>query len=417
MSEPTDHVTGTTETRVNESRFQAIRDANVSGGASAALDRLAETLEAERRYGELFDVLLMRKRREVGYPLRGDEVLKDFPPELQGEIESYYIDCCRKVGGLHLADGDIAGAWSYFDAIEDRETISRAIDTWSPRDGAVASTVIDAVIDIAFRQGAHPVRGFRLILEHQGTCRAVSALEHEFPHPAPVRETCAGLLIEQVHRELLEAIRAALSARGEEVTDDERLPELVDRHPSLVEDGSALVDSSHLEAAVRAARDVPAPETVDLALELCEYGRRLRRDHYHDPRDPFDDFHGDHRIWLKAARGEGVDGAIRYFRQRAERAGPGAEGSHPRGEVLVALLARCGRSAEAASAYLEFLSDVEPPLEIAPSLEEICEAAGDFRPLTELAERRGDLLLFTTSLVRHADAAGEGGTGEEGPAR
>ena len=61
----------------------------------------------------------------------------------------------------------------------------------------------------------------------------------------------------------------------------------------------------------------------------------------------------DHRIFLEAIVGIGTDGAVRYFRRRAERSAPDPSGKNVPGEVLVRLLWRLGRYAEAVDLLAE----------------------------------------------------------------
>jgi tetratricopeptide (TPR) repeat protein len=163
---------------------------------------------------------------------------------------------------------------------------------------------------------------------------------------------------------------------------------------------------SHLQSVIRIASGLKGQEELTLALEMAEYGRKLPRDFQNADRPPFEDFYNDYRIFLQALAGIGVDGAVRYFGAKAERAGPDEDGKHFPAEILVYLLYRVGRYREAIEAHRKFLRNSPRPLAAAPSLFDLCELQGDFTPLLEAARERGDLVEFTAGLVKKHAAAG-----------
>jgi hypothetical protein len=388
---------------MSQSAFEVL-EAAAAAGAPAVLDRLIETLRSERKLPQLFEALLMKKRHELGLPLTGSESLRDLPEELQATVEDFYIETCRTVGGLFLEEGDIAGAWPYFRAIDEPEAVAKALDAWvPPSETSPESRPVndcDAIIDIALHQGANPRRGYELILSQYGSCRAITVFEHQFPYRGEVREECGVRLVRQLYRELLEGIKSDVLRREGQVPQDASVRSLIAERPWLFENHGYHVDMSHLQAVVRAAPSLRSEPELRLVIEMCDYGRQLAKDFQVTERPPFEDFYGDHRILLRALVGEGVDGAVRYFKGKAERAGPDDEGGHLPGEVLVHLLSRAGRHHEAIEAYLEYLRNAPGPLRTAPSLAELCERAGDFTSLLELSRERQDLLQYGAALVK-----------------
>lgn len=405
MSEPT-------------SPFTRIESA-LARGPEAAIEALVETLRERKQYPQLFEALLLRKRRELGLPLLGVDTFREIPEPLQDEVEEYYIEVCRTVGALYLADGDILSAWPYYRAIDELKPVAAAIEAWTPPDEErefqsheTAGPTIDAIIDIAFHQGAHPRRGFEQILAHHGVCRAITIIEHQFPHGWSVKQECAALLVRRLHQDLLASVRhdiarregdgAKTPAAAGDSSQEGDLRALIEAHPSIFEDHGYHIDLSHLQSVVRLGASLSDRETLQLALQLAEYGRRLPRDfHMHD-QPPFDDFYNDYRIFIQAILGVGVDGAIRYFTQKADRATLDDEGKHFPGEVLVYLLHRVGKRQEAIAASLRYLKDVRVPLTAAPTLFDLCAKAGDFRALIELSRERDDLLHFTAGVLQAA---------------
>ena len=141
-------------------------------GAGPALDHLEQTLRNEKRYHQLFDVLLMKKRLELGLGLVRPTSLKDVPDDRRDEFEKTYIDTARHVGQLLLADGAIAQAWHYFRAINEPQSVAAAIEAL-PDVGPVA----DDVVEIALGQGVAPAKGMKFYLASHGTCSSISAFD------------------------------------------------------------------------------------------------------------------------------------------------------------------------------------------------------------------------------------------------
>ncbi|HLU49266.1 MAG TPA: hypothetical protein VK116_14320 [Planctomycetota bacterium] len=90
--------------------FRALDEALARGGVEATFETLAQILRERKLYRQLFEALLMRKRRELGLPLEGGEAIRDLPEELQETVERAYVEICREVGRLFLAEGDIRSA-------------------------------------------------------------------------------------------------------------------------------------------------------------------------------------------------------------------------------------------------------------------------------------------------------------------
>lgn len=425
---------------MNESAFTTLAERLDSDGAEAAIDQLIETFENGRQLPQLFEALLIKKRHELGLPLEGTESIRDIPEEHQQNVEDYYVEVCQRVGGLFLEQGDIVSAWPYYRAIDEHGPIAKALDEWTPPQdeedddeefdpdaGFDSYELLDAVVDIAFNQGAHPVRGYDLILSNYGTCRAITTIEHQFPFPGKVKEDCAAMLIRQLYGELQDGLRAdierddSLGARpGEEEGAPSDVPEeadvvtLIEGRDWLFENMGYHVDISHLQSCVRVAAGLSDPEIIGLAIQMCEYGRRLARDFQVHERPPFDDFYNDYRIFLRAITGEGVDGAVRYFTSKLERQKkktekaaesdlpPGFEEDHTPfcAEVLVYLLDRVDRHDAAIDTHLEYLLDTQ--LTISPPLLQLCDHAGDYTKLLERAQAKDDLLQYGLGLLKRA---------------
>ena len=404
-----------TESAAAPDRFQELLETLDESGVPATIELLARTLESEKKFPQLFEALLMKKRHQLGLALEGNDSIRDIPEEHRQEVEDYYVEVCQVIGGHLLANDKIGAAWPYFRAIDDPTKIAEAISAWEPPEdwGEYKEDEeenddddLDGIIEVAFNQGAHPVRGYELILSHYGTCRAITTFEHQFPYQGETREACGKLLIDQLYGELLDSLRNDIeTTEKKEPPKDTDVGELIAERDWLFESLGYHIDISHLQSCVRAAASLENPETIRKAIQMCDYGRRLGRDYQVTERPPFEDFYNDYRIMLRALAGEGIDGAVRYYTSKMERAGVDEEGNNFPAEVLTFLLAKVGRPEDAIATYVEHLKDVPGPLSLCPSLLHLSAQAEDYAQLLDIAREKDDLLQFGLGLVKRASAS------------
>jgi hypothetical protein len=369
------------------------------GGIPAMFDSLVEVLRREKRYPQLFDALLMKKRHEVGLPVEGAETVRGLSEEVQIELENFYIAACREVGALCLQTGDIPGAWPYFKAIDEPDPIGKAIDEWTPPEGG-APAMTDTIIDIALAQGASPRRGFEVLLQTRGPAKCVEALDRHLRDPGADREHCGCLLVRRIYEDVVRTVRAAI-AEGEGASpEEESLGDLVESHRLVLVRRGFEPEGALVRSAIRIAAGLRDRRSIERAVELAEYGRLFPRTFPSSEPSPFEDYYADSRIFLLSLLGVGTEGAIRFFAKRAEQAFVGAEGKHVPGEVLVTLLWRAGRHSEAIDAYLKYLGDAADPAPTVPKLLDLCREAGDYTRFLERARGKGDVLQYALGLVR-----------------
>src|SRR4051812_37914070 len=182
------------ETGQDAEAFRALDEALHPSGPSAALARLVAHLADGGESRALLDALLLKARHELGLPLIQVGSLADLPEPTRAQYEERYVEAIRSVGERLLASGDIPAAWPYYRAIAEPEPVARAIDAYTPSEG---DERLGQVVEVAFNQGAHPRKGFELILDHYGTCSAISAFEHLPPDNA-TRVACADRLVRQL---------------------------------------------------------------------------------------------------------------------------------------------------------------------------------------------------------------------------
>lgn len=355
-----------------------------SEGPDAALDLLARRFREEKNYPLLFEARLMRKRRELGLPALMTSSLNDLPEEQRAPYEQAFMDAAREVGSLYLGDGDVQRAWPYFRAVGDRAPVAQAIEKLDPQDERV-----EGVLPIALEEGVHPRKGFELLLARYGICRAITFFE-QYPDPG-TRGDCLALLVRSLHAELLENLRRAVAQREGAAPATHNISDLIAGRPWLFGDLDAYVDTSHLISVIRFALDLSDPELIGRALELCDYGAHLSPQFSYRVDPPFEDVYRDHAMYLRALAGQDVDAAIAHFRNKLSGSGPA--------QVLVGLLARLGRFQEAIEISLEHLSDCVPEQLACPSVLQLCQMAGDYQRMREIARERGDVLGFAAAVV------------------
>lgn len=370
----------------------------LSSQPDALLDQLQETLRTEERFAELFDVMQLQGRHELGLPVLGNLVLEDLPEQARDEVAERYREDCRTVGALFLERGDIVNAWSYFGTIREPDAVAAALDatTHSPESDP---EVTAELIKIGFGQGANPTAGYRLLLEHSGTCEGISVIERGIPYSPAVRANCIELLARQLHRELCFGVRQELVAQGKSVSEQAGLLRMIAEYPELFANDRAHVDDAHLQAVIRFSVG-GSPEIQVLARELCEYGVRLGETYQHSEEAPFQDFYRDYLILFSGLTGVDVSGAVSHFAKKVEA----LEGNDDQfaAEFLVLLCHEGGRAAEALQHHRRYLMAATRSFGVAPALPQLCESAGDFQLLLDLAREQNQLVQYASALLAGA---------------
>ena len=376
---------------MSDDDFELLEKTARTGGSDAAFDFLARRFRDEKQFPQLFEARLMKKRRELGLPLIQAEPIGELPGDTRRAYEDAYIDAAREVGGLYLAEGDIVRAWPYFRAIGETAPVAAAIEKVEPGEG------IEPIIEIAFHERANPRKGFELILANYGTCSAITSFE-QYPGREG-REDSVRVLVRKLHGDLVESLKHAIATREEKAPDSRHIPTLVAGRDWLFDENNYHIDTSHLAAVIRFSSELEDRETLTLAVELTEYGRRLSPLFQYKGHPPFDNIYVDYGIYMQAMLGEDVDAAVAHLREKVATVDPNEVGSGP-AQVLVGLLARLGRYPEAIEASIEHLSDAEPSQLSCPTVVQLCEKAGDQARMRELARQRGDLLSFTAAILK-----------------
>jgi len=374
-----------------------------TAGGPAALERLCATLRERGDYTGLFYAMLMTKRHELGLDPVPTGPASDIPAEKQAAFEDAIRAAARTAGRLYLDAGDVAHAWPFFRMIGEPGPVRDALDAVS-LDGV---DNLEPLVNIAYYEGVHPTRGFDWILERYGLCSAITTLgSQELPAAPTVRDHVVGRVVQTLYHELRERLAAEIERRMGVLPKEADLPvgtpgvvrRLMAGRDYLFEEEAYHIDTSHLSSTVQLAMHLDGGPALELARELAEYGAKLKGRWSHPGDPPFEDLYDSAGKYLAILAGVGVEENLAYFRDQAEAADPDAVGTFP-AEVLVNLLLKLNRPAEALAAARKFLAATGGRRLSCPSVVELCSRQGDYAALAETARAQGDAIHFLAGLL------------------
>lgn len=374
--------------------YDELLQARRSNDAEATLRRLADYLLECHQYHDLFDVRLMQARQKLGLPIVWTKTLDQVPEPQRTAMEDASLEACREVGRAMLEVGRVREAWMYLRPAGDKAETAAALERLVREDESLAEDVIQIALD----EGVAPRLGFELVLKNHGLCNAVTTFDTQMQsRPKEERRQIAELLVRHIHEELLHSVRGDIARQQGTEPAETKLVELVREREWLFENDNYHVDATHLQSIVRFAVVVDDPEVLRLAIDLTEYGRHLGAPYQYPGRAPFEDTYVDHAQYFRALLGEGLDEAIACFKQRAEDAVDDQD-VYPI-EIYLSLLARSGRLAEAFDETVRLLPPGRRATDLAPSLQELAVASGDYERLMNASRNRSDLLGFAAGLL------------------
>jgi hypothetical protein len=379
------------------SPFDRLQSSLATGGPGAALEEAAALLREQKKYHELFEVRKMQIRCRLGLPLLPGEA-SDGPPEaLRTQLEDGLIAACREVGAALLQEGNIREGWMYLRPVGDKAEAARLLGQIEANDENY-----EDLIEVCLHEGIDTGRGYGLVLEHYGTCNAITTFDSSLVRrPRADQVPAARKLLQRVHADLTASVAHDIARQEGQQPAETTLRDLLRDRDWLFQDNAYHLDTTHLAATVRIARVLSDPADLQRALELTEYGRRLNEQFQYHGDEPFAELYPAHTLYFQALLGENVEEAVRYFQTKAEMLDPQHHG-YAAIETYVDLLARLGRSRQALAAAVQFGLGSVQPLGNAPPLVELAQRAGEFRPLLEHCRNHGDLLGFAAALVQSA---------------
>lgn len=386
--------------------YDEMTKAMSDGGPDAALEKLAAHLKSAHQYHDLFDVRLMQARLRAGLPVVWNKTMDELPEPGRTQVEDASIEACREVGKGLLSVGRVREAWMYLRPAGEKSFTAQALADLVKEDESLA----EDVIEIALNEGVNPRLGFEIMLNNYGLCNAVTTYDSQMPgRPKADRIAVAGLLVEHIHNELLQNVKADINRQQGSMPTENTLQELVRDREWLFDNDNYHTDSTHLAAIVRFAIVLDDPKLLRLAIDLTEYGKHLGAS-YHFPGDPpFIDVYPSHALYYRALIGENVDEAVAFFKAEAQQ---GLEDEEPGAiEAYIGLLARVGRVAEAFDEAARLQQSGKRGSDLAPTLQELADSSGDYGRLMDISKARGDLLGFAAGLAssKQAGAKSAGG--------
>lgn len=367
-------------------------------GVDAGLTMLAKFFRRDKKYHDLFEILKLTLRFKFGLPLADSDQNEDLTPQQRQSFEDGLVEACRDVGMALLNDGKIRESWMYLRPVVERAEMVRHL-----AQAPVNDENRDEMIEIALHEGIDVGRGYRLVLEHYGTCNAITTFQH-FAHGQNSQDVQkpAAMLVEHVYQELLQSVQAHIEREEKTVPADESLSQLIADRPWLFGELSYHLDPSHLSSTIQAARCLHDPRYLRLAVEMANYGEKLHEQFQYPGEEPFLDLYSSHRLYFQALLGENQEEAVNYFHNRAKNLDAYQQGSQA-AETYIDLLARIARPAEAISATIELIPDNVHTTGLAPDLLELARQSGNYEPVLKVYRQRDNLLGFATGLLQSAE--------------
>lgn len=372
---------------------QLVRDA----GPAAAAEALAAELRDAGDYPGLFYARLLQARVRLNAPPFPTGPSTDLPPAVHEPYEDAIRDAAREAGGLLLAKGDIPRAWGFFRLIGEPGPVKQALEDLKPD----AEMDVYALADLAWHQQLHPQKGFDLILDRHGICSAITLVSSTDLSSQPaVREYATQKLVAALHEQLLERLGAEVAARGWPTAPTAKA--MIAGREDLFGEDTYHIDTSHLGSVVQLAMHLPQGPHLDLARDLCEYGKHLAPIFRGGSDAPFAEGFADYQKFLDALAGD--DTAVEHFYAEAKR--EAADGNPFPADIYLNLLLRLNRLPEAAAAAKELLAGLPDDGLSCPPAAELCRRAGDYAGAAELARAKGDAVNYLAGLIAATSASG-----------
>jgi len=377
---------------MNNSLFVDLDQTLERSNPKEAVDRLCMMLKNKGDYHSLFEALLLQSRQRLGLPVLLSNNGEELTPEQKATYEIEVRNTARTVGGYFLEDKNILGAWPYYRMINEPAPVAKVLEQYEPTGDD--DETFPAIIDLAIQQGAHPERGFALLLKKYGICNAITTLGQSFPYAGEVRQKAVALLVNSLYNDLRNSLAAHVKElEGDVPPDDATIGQLLEGRDQLTADEAYHIDVSHLSSIVQYSLEMPPGETSRKVIDLCIYGSRLSTRLQPNNEPPFEEGYKDYLAFFRTLNGINTDEGIAHFRMKAESVENAAEITAP-AEVYIHLLAQLGQHKEALAAFARYLAQSNPRQLACPPATELARKCGDYAALAELALRRGDAVGY-----------------------
>jgi len=382
---------------MSEDAFAALEELQQQS-PEVVLERLIETLTAQKNYHRLFDALLMQKKQSMGLEVLQPTSFDNVPDEQKKEFEEAYIEAARKVGNLFLNEKMYSDAWLYFQTIQEPEPLAEALNKINPR--TVPEDKVEELIQVCVYEGANPEKGFAIMLQVNGICNTITVFDQMNAQLNPEsRKKIAQLLVDQLYADLVQSLQYHVQQKMPIAPPADNLRELMAGRDWMFEGGSYHIDVSHLNSVVRFARLLSEDDPyLPKVIELCEYGSRLDEQFQYPGETPFEDFYPAHMHFFKALVGDENDQnlAIGYFEKKLEME-PDEDDKQMIAYVLIDLLTRLKQNERAIKLAETYLSQFEDPNTF--SFTSLCRETDHLDVLQKVARNKGDLVTFAGALL------------------
>ncbi len=383
---------------VDPALFDRAESALADHGPLGAVDSLIADLMAAENYQAVFYAKLLRKRVELGVAPFPTGPSSELPDASHEDYENAIREAGRTVGALYLEKRDFAKAWGFYRMLGEQERMFAALDAYVP----APDDDTYGIVEIAWQHGVHPQKGFDILLGRSGVCSAITMVSSANLAANPdLREYCIKKLVRALHGQLQERLRGDLAAGhtglDADATIAATIAEMMASSPDLFGDEMYHIDVSHLSSVVQLAAHLPKCDELDLALELCEYGRHLSPNLRGDMPAPFDEGYPDYAKYLDILAGRNVDANLGHFRAKIAVAADGGD-TFP-AEVFVNLLLRLERLPEALAVAKQYLGDPDLRDLSCPTVTELARRAGDFATMAAVAKTAADPVNYLAGLI------------------
>jgi len=376
---------------MSDQTFVDLENVQRTAGAVATLEHLSNALRSDKRFHDLFDALLLKKRHELGLSLTR-ATLDDVPTSKYEAFQTAYLAAAKEVGELLLAEGNIRDAWMYLKPVKETKQVAAAIEKLTPEQAD------EDVINIAFFQGVAPIAGVKMLLASHGTCSTITSFDQQIMNMAPAdRKGCAAILVSELYKQLRDSLEHEVRRRQPMIQPGQSIRELIAGREELFAEDAYHIDVSHLNGVVRFARSLESdsPE-LKLAIQLAQYGSKLSTQYQYASNPPFDDFYPSHIQFFRVLQGDGREEGLKFFREKLGE-DVNDQANQMTAFVLVDLMQRVGRQDEALDLACKYLARSAD--EFGLSIAEMCSAAGQYDRLLQMAREQGDVITFTTALL------------------
>ena len=126
-------------------------------GRSQAIAFLVDRFRSEKNFFELFEMLKIQIRHDLGLPIMHGEQHEKLDEKKNRLLEDRLLEACREVGSALVRQGRLQDGWMYLQPIGDRQYLRQLFESVK-----INEENTDLLIDICLGQGIAARIGLRL---------------------------------------------------------------------------------------------------------------------------------------------------------------------------------------------------------------------------------------------------------------